>query len=120
MNLFSKPVAATIFALLLAMPAMADEDAPPVNPFSGDEAIVSEGRTIFNIHCSHCHGPNGIQGERPRDLRRLKRRYRDNVTAVFLTTAKNGRPEKGMPAWREILAEENLWKVFTFLETIQK
>ena len=56
----------------------------------------------------------------PRDLRRLKRRYRENMTAVFLKTALNGRPEKGMPSWQDKISEEKLWKIYTFLETVQK
>ncbi len=91
-----------------------------VNPFSGQEDIQAEGRTMFNVHCSHCHGPNAIQGERPRDLRRLTLRYGENVAEMFLTTALNGRPDKGMPPWRDIMPEEKLWKVFTFLETVQQ
>lgn len=91
-----------------------------INPFSGQADIQAEGRTMFNVYCSHCHGPNAIQGERPRDLRRLTLRYGENVAEVFLTTALNGRPDKGMPPWRDVMPEEKLWKVFTFLETVQK
>ncbi|MDP6953420.1 MAG: c-type cytochrome [Alphaproteobacteria bacterium] len=120
MKTSSRFAAALAVSLCLVGPAMADGETPPVNPFSGDEEIVSEGRTLFNIHCSHCHGPNAAQGERPRDLRRLTLRYREKVNQVYLTTAMNGRPEKGMPPWSEVLEEEALWKVFTFLETVQK
>lgn len=120
MKTLSKFATALAVTLCLTEAAMADAETPPVNPFSGDEKIISEGRTLFNIHCSHCHGPNAAQGERPRDLRRLTLRYRENVTQVFLVTAMNGRLDKGMPPWKEILEEEALWKVFTFLETVQK
>lgn len=91
-----------------------------VNPFAGRDDLVPEGKTAFNLHCSHCHGPNAFQGERPRDLRRLTKRYRDDVAEVFLTTALNGRPEKGMPPWKGVIEEEKLWKIFTFLSTVQK
>ena len=67
------------------------------DPFSGQEDDQAEGRTKFNVHCSHCHGPNAIQGERPRDLRHLTLRYGKKVAEVFLTTALDGRPDKGMP-----------------------
>ena len=125
-------LAGTLVAWLVLGGAVSAETAKPqagdaskdgtmvTNPFSGREDIATEGRTLFNVHCSHCHGPNAAQGERRRDLRRLKRRYRDDMPAVFLKTAWNGRPEKGMPSWREIFAEEELWKIFTFLETVQK
>ncbi len=99
---------------------VADVKVQAANPFSGREDIQSEGRTLFNIHCSHCHGPNAFQGERRRDLRWLKRRYRKEMIAVFLKTTLNGRPEKGMPSWRDVFTEEELWKIYTFLETVQK
>ena len=124
-------IAAGIVVLggMLGSPAGAQEadgsDAAPSkpvfsNPFSGQEDIQAEGRTKFNVHCSHCHGPNAIQGERPRDLRRLTLRYGEKVAEVFLTTALDGRPDKGMPPWRNVMPEEELWKVFTFLETVQR
>lgn len=110
-------------------PALAEEAGGPdassggpllANPFSGQEDIEAEGRTAFNVHCSHCHGPNAIQGERPRDLRRLTLRYGEKVAEIFLTTALDGRPNRGMPPWRGVMPEEKLWKIFTFLETVQK
>ena len=107
--------------LFLSTAAFSDVDEwVPVNPFSGDEEMISKGRTLFNVYCSHCHGPNAIQGERPRDLRRLSRLYKDKMTLAFLTTVLNGRPVKGMPSWGGILEEDTLWKVFSFLETVQK
>ena len=61
------------FLFLSAAAFSGDDEWVPVNPFSGDEEMISKGRTLFNVYCSHCHGPNAIQGERPRDLRRLSR-----------------------------------------------
>ena len=90
------------------------------NPFAGRDDMVPAGRTLFNVHCSHCHGPNAVQGERPRDLRRLSRRYGDEMPAVFYKTVTVGRVTKGMPPWKGILEDDAFWKIFTFLETVQK
>ncbi len=105
---------------LAADPPEKPVDEAIVNPFEGRDDLVPKGRTLFNIHCSHCHGPNAFQGERKRDLRRLSRRYREDINKVFLKTVLNGRPEKGMPPWKDIVEEEELWKIFTFLKTVQK
>ena len=116
-------VAALIPLLWLSIAASAEESpvgAAITNPFAGRDDLVAEGKSLFNLHCSHCHGPNAVQGERTRDLRRLSRRYGNKLPAVFYMTATGGREEKGMPSWRGALADETLWKIFTFLQTDQK
>ncbi len=95
-------------------------NAAVTNPFAGRDDVIPTGKTKFNVHCSHCHGPNAVQGERRKDLRRLLRRYRDRMQAVFYQTVMAGRPAKGMPPWKGTLDDEVLWKIFTFLETVQK
>ena len=81
--------------------------------------MADEGHGLFNQYCSHCHGPNAIQGERPRDLRRLRIRYGDKAPEVFLGTISTGRPDKGMPVWKGVLSDEVLWRIFTYLESVQ-
>jgi mono/diheme cytochrome c family protein len=109
------------FVALLWFSGVADPEASKgiENPLDGRTDLVSKGKTLFNIHCSHCHGPNAVQGERKRDLRRLSRRYQDSMPAVFYQTVTTGRTAKGMPSWKGILNDETLWTIFTFLETVQ-
>ena len=110
-------VAALLFA---PAPAWADQAAGrPANPYAGNTEVVPEGKSLFNQYCSHCHGPDAVQGERPRDLRRLQIRYRDDAIAVFYTTISNGRMDKGMPVWKGVLSEEIIWKIYTFLASVQ-
>ena len=86
--------------------------------------VISEGaklgRVKFNDQCSHCHGSDGASPVRERDVRRLNIRYDAKWRDLALTTIKNGRPDLGMPAWKEILTEPEIQQVFSFLETIQK
>ena len=95
------------------------EQARPANPFEGRSDVVENGRSLFNQYCAHCHGPNAQQGERPRDLRRLKIRYEGDAISVFYTTVNNGRVDKGMPVWKGVLSEEVLWQIYTYLQTVQ-
>ena len=120
MNSNKGPWVAMLVSLLWLSGAAIAGESTVANPFAGRDDLVPEGRTLFNVHCSHCHGPNAFQGERPRDLRRLSRRYGDDMPAVFYKTATTGRADKGMPPWKGILEDEELWKIFTFLETVQK
>jgi polar amino acid transport system substrate-binding protein len=77
------------------------------------------GRSLFNQHCGHCHGPNAIQGERPLDLRRLTLRYGDRAPAVFDDMMSKGRLAKGMPVWKGVLSDEVLRRIFIYLQTVQ-
>jgi mono/diheme cytochrome c family protein len=107
--------------------AAADEPSPDLgasaeasaNPFGGDPAARSEGRGLFNQYCSHCHAPNAVNPDPPKDLRRLKIRYGDRMPSVFFATVAHGRPDKGMPAWNDVIDEATMWKIFTFLESVQ-
>jgi len=107
--------------LCLAAPtADAQNPAGPIaNPFEGRADVIDEGRSLFNQYCAHCHGTNAHQGERPRDLRRLKLRYGSQAPRIFYEAVSNGRLEKGMPVWKSVLGEDMLWRIFTFLETVQ-
>lgn len=115
--------AAMIAAALSTFPAVAAqaEEAKPqlVNPLEGRSDVVEDGRSLFSQYCSHCHGQNAVQGERPRDLRRLKLRYGDEAPKVFFETTSTGRLDKGMPVWKGVLSDDALWRIFTFLQTVQ-
>jgi mono/diheme cytochrome c family protein len=82
--------------------------------------MVKPGRMLFNTHCSHCHSPNAQNPEPRTDLRRLNMRYGQKVNDVFYTTVTQGRPTKGMPPWGQVLDEETIWKIKTFLESVQR
>jgi mono/diheme cytochrome c family protein len=112
--------------LLLAVPMLvptwceaAEEPARAENPYAGRADIAEQGRSLLNQYCAHCHGPDAVQGERPRDLRRLKIRYGDNAISVFWTTVHQGRMDKGMPTWGGVLPDDTLWRIFSFLESVQ-
>lgn len=108
-----------LVALVVTAPVSAFAADKIANPYAGREDLVEEGGSLLNQYCSHCHGPYAVQGERPRDLRRLNLRYGEYAAETFYTTAQNGRPEKGMPSWKGILEDDILWKIFTFLQSIQ-
>ena len=104
----------------MCTPAIAlGEDVQLTNPYAGQAEIVEEGGSLLNQYCSHCHGPYAVQGERARDLRRLNLRYGDNMISTFYTTVQEGRMQKGMPYWKGILEDDVIWKIYTFLQTVQ-
>ena len=111
---------AALLCLLGAARAAEEKAATGIkNPHEGKTELVEEGKSLFNQYCSHCHGPDAVQGERPRDLRRLTRRYGDGATELFYTTINNGRMDKGMPVWKGVLPEDTMWRIYTFLQSVQ-
>ena len=91
--------------------------AAPAAALSQDGAA---GRVMFNDKCSHCHGTDGFSPVRERDVRYLKARYSDKWVDTAAVTIKNGRPDAGMPVWKEILKEPELQQILSFLTSIQK
>lgn len=87
---------------------------------AGSDAALSRGKTLFNSNCSHCHGPNAQSPEARIDLRKLTRRYGDDMTEVFHTTVRGGRPDKGMPSWKGVLAEDDIASIKVFIDSVQQ
>jgi mono/diheme cytochrome c family protein len=82
----------------------------PARDSVGDSLLVSDsiyqGWKWFHVYCYRCHGEDAIGGVNPSapDLRWIlspagKASPRDSFEYVAL----NGRPDKGMPAWKVLL-----------------
>ena len=93
-------------------------------PAEGTVAIpsaseVAAGHKLFNQNCSHCHGPDAVQGEQRRNLRLLSTRYGEDMARMFLTTVTHGRVTKGMPNWSGILSDDEFRQILAFLSSVQ-
>ncbi|WP_338027846.1 c-type cytochrome [Bradyrhizobium oropedii] len=80
---------------------------------------ANAGREVFNGTCAHCHGPDAVQAERKIDLRLLKKRYADDMESTFWKTVHDGRPAKGMPAWKDVFSDDELRNVYAYLQSVQ-
>ncbi|HMN71040.1 MAG TPA: transporter substrate-binding domain-containing protein [Rhodoblastus sp.] len=100
-------------------PAAAAPAAPSAPPAAAPAGNLAEGKEVFNGTCAHCHGPDAVQSEKKIDLRRLTIRYGDDMKDVFWKTVHDGRPSKGMPAWKEVFTDEQLGSVLEYLKTLQ-
>jgi polar amino acid transport system substrate-binding protein len=95
--------------------------APDTGPSgSSDLAIARLGRSLFNQHCAHCHAPNAMSPEPSRDLRRLKLRYGLQMQQTAYTIIWGGRPDKGMPSWKDLLDDDAVRTILLFLESVQR
>jgi len=91
--------------------AYSEENVPDLK----DPKMISAGRDLFlEKQCSHCHGVDGKGGVN------LTRRDLD-PEGVFQSIA-DGREKGGirMPAWRGMLADEEIWKTTVYVMSISK
>jgi polar amino acid transport system substrate-binding protein len=123
---YMKILASMIALLSTTCLANAEDNRPtttglsPATAQAGDKAQVQEGHSLFNQTCAHCHGPDAATGLPERNLRHLRARYGADMHDVFTSTVTNGRPDKGMPVWGEVLDAKSIDTIYSYLETIQE
>ena len=87
------------------------ESAPDLK----DPKMISAGHNLFlEKQCAHCHGEDGKGGVN------LARRVLD-PKGVFQSIS-DGREKNGirMPAWREVLTDEEIWKATAYVMSISQ
>jgi polar amino acid transport system substrate-binding protein len=99
-------------------PAVAATPGAPGAPPNVE--TIAAGRKLFNDTCSHCHGPDAVQGEQRRNLRLLRQRYGEDMPWMFMNTVTHGRVSKGMPNWSGIISNDEFEKILAFLSSIQE
>lgn len=97
-----------------------------VAPAADDlRAVAERGRELFNsvLGCAHCHGPDAVGPDKPRDLRRMKIRYRTGWVDAYWETVREGRlqTQSGlvMPAWKDTASDEDLRAILAWLTGLQ-
>jgi mono/diheme cytochrome c family protein len=86
---------------------------PSSNPLSGDAQAIDQGNHLFLKWCAQCHGTNATGGKYGANLTIFSKGYKE-----FLATVKNGRVQKQMPPWKDVLDEESIKKIGAYLETL--
>lgn len=105
---------------------LADASATPVAvaqataPARSEKADTAEGKKVFDSTCAHCHGPNAVVADRKINLRLLKRKHGEQIDEVFFTTVTEGRPSKGMPAWKDVFKHQDFVDILAYLKTVQE
>jgi mono/diheme cytochrome c family protein len=122
--------------------AASDEELSETkNPFSRkDLAAVSRGAVIYQAHCVSCHGENA-DGRGPAMPQALPKMDFHTFGKRFAITLHGGAPKKwfrmisdgytsdvrnpdgtvnAMPAFRDVLAREQIWLAITYLQSLDK
>ena len=86
------------------------------NPLSGNAEAIDVGKQLFHTWCAQCHGPKADGGG--------QHKYAANLTTFplgykeFVSTVKNGRVQKQMPPWKNVLDGDAINKIGAYLETL--
>ncbi len=107
----------------LAMPALAQSDAPPPNadaaiaagpPFDlKSEERIAAGKKRFNSNCAaYCHGAEGAGGKTTA--------FRGNkdftIANAYKTITEGRRATDSMPPWGNAFTSEQIWELVAYLQ----
>ena len=99
--------AATTASAQTTTPAAAPEQKTGV-----DQAQIEQGKGIYAHNCSHCHGPNMVNGGTiAPDLRAFP-----NDRERFFTTVKQGKNGR-MPPWGDLLKDDQIASLWAYLSS---
>ncbi len=91
------------------------EQPKKLNPYTGDEEKIAEGRKLFlRWNCYSCHGVRG-GGGMGRPMNDEQWMYGGDDAGVFASTW--GGTPGGMPAYSERMSEDETWKVIAYVRS---
>jgi cytochrome c oxidase cbb3-type subunit 3 len=103
-----------LLALFLMTPLAFSQDHKPASAATeNDPASVELGQSQFKSSCGFCHGEDAT-GSRAPDLVRSAIVAHDEQGNLLAPTIRNGRPDKGMPAFPS-LTEKQISDIVSFL-----
>ena len=106
--------------LLATAEAATPTPTPGPTPVQAEASEPAKGKELFNGTCAHCHGPNAVVEDRKINLRRLQTKYAEQMEETFFATVTNGRPSKGMPAWKDVFKQQDFANILAYLKTVQE
>ena len=116
---------ATTDTATTASAAPSAETATTQQGGGGDKMLVSEevynGWKTFNANCNRCHGDDAIAaaGGIAPDLRQSIEQGRVNHE-VYQQVVIDGRIQKGMPPWKDLLTEQQVEDIWQYLQARTK
>ncbi|MGO9611788.1 MAG: c-type cytochrome [Dissulfurispiraceae bacterium] len=108
---------ATLATMIFLSSEAMSEQAQKKNPYEGNPKAAAEGAEVFKKNCQVCHGA-GAKGDLCPDLTTTKKKFGDSDADLLLTISK-GRPG-GMPNWDNALGADRIWKVITYIRSVEK
>ena len=85
------------------------------NPLSGKPEAIDQGKHLFLTWCVQCHGANATGSKYGANLTIFALGFK-----AFRATVQNGRPQKQMPPWKDVLDEDAITRIGAYLETLSQ
>ncbi len=110
----------------LALNARIQKEAPKDSPVSLNEANLTEGAKEYREHCSVCHGllnqPDSTiaKGMFPNPPQLFKHGVTDDPVGETYWKIENGIRLTGMPAYKQSVSEDKIWKMSLMLANADK
>jgi mono/diheme cytochrome c family protein len=100
-----------------------EEAAAVPNPIEANDESIAAGGQIYTTSCAVCHGESG-EGDGPATAGLEKppanlnaNHVQENSDGAMFYIISHGKPDTPMPAWDNILSEEERWQVVNYLRT---
>jgi mono/diheme cytochrome c family protein len=94
-------------------PAAAQPKATAASAPSEVYKNVYNGWKWWHVYCYRCHGTNAIATSVAPSLIDPNRRM---TLPMFVSTARNGRPNLGMQSWRKLLDDKQLAQIYLYVQ----
>ncbi len=98
-------------------PAQNTTPAPTPTPAATTVAKAS-GKDIFTTNCVSCHGANGIGATGPA-LNKAVLSIGVKTSVNTLAFIKEGKLDKGMPAWQNVLSDDDIKAVSDYVVSLK-
>jgi cytochrome c55X len=98
-------LAARVVAVVIAIsPSAARADG---------QSEVAQGRSLYALHCSHCHGFNMVN---PGTIAFDLRRFPPDDKARFVNSVTRGKNNR-MPPWGDVLTAQEIDELWAYIRT---
>jgi mono/diheme cytochrome c family protein len=116
-----------------SQPTIVRQDPPAdyagkTDPYTGDQAAIDEGKTLFTQNCESCHGPKGL-GDGPAGASldphpaNLEIAVKEASDAYMFWVVNEGGAAAGrsasMASYKGILSEDEIWKILAYVKTLK-
>ncbi len=119
--------AALLVGTVAAVSAQSDWQAPAeAKKLKNPEKGTDLGKKAVETNCASCHGPKGegngpaAAAMNPKPANWLSDNVKKETDGEIFWKISNGRPEKGMPAWKSMIPDKDRWQIVNYIRQLQK